>query len=74
MLCTTVGETAVELLNARAGLGLTGVSALMSALLAVVGPVTDARFGPVIDGQCAATRARFGLPEYAPVALLVAGS
>ncbi|MCE4946689.1 hypothetical protein ACFCXR_00550 [Streptomyces noursei] len=36
VLCTTVGETAADLLNARAGLGLTGVSALMSALLAVV--------------------------------------
>ncbi|GAA2688756.1 hypothetical protein [Streptomyces lunalinharesii] len=36
VLCTTVGETAADLLNAQAGLGLTGVSALMSALLAVV--------------------------------------
>ncbi|WP_308311076.1 hypothetical protein [Streptomyces sp. GbtcB6] len=36
VLCTTVGETAADLLNERAGLGLTGVSVLMSALLAVV--------------------------------------
>ncbi|MFI9356007.1 COG4705 family protein [Streptomyces lydicus] len=36
VLCTTVGETAAELLNEKAGLGLTGVSFLMSALLAVV--------------------------------------
>ncbi|MFD8517102.1 hypothetical protein ACFV27_40005 [Streptomyces antimycoticus] len=36
VLCTTVGETAADLLNEKAGLGLTGVSALMSALLAVV--------------------------------------
>ncbi|MEV6024436.1 hypothetical protein [Streptomyces sp. NPDC052036] len=36
VLCTTVGETAAELLNEKAGLGLTGVSLLMSALLTVV--------------------------------------
>ncbi|MGW7817151.1 COG4705 family protein [Streptomyces puniciscabiei] len=36
VLCTTVGETAADLLNDKAGLGLTGVSVLMSALLAVV--------------------------------------
>ncbi|WP_427925045.1 hypothetical protein [Streptomyces sp. cg40] len=36
VLCTTVGETAADLLNEKAGLGLTGVSVLMSALLAVV--------------------------------------
>ncbi|MFF8372665.1 hypothetical protein ACF05W_28035 [Streptomyces lydicus] len=36
VLCATVGETAAELLNEKAGLGLTGVSFLMSALLAVV--------------------------------------
>ncbi|CAM5272550.1 hypothetical protein SALBM311S_12337 [Streptomyces alboniger] len=35
-LCTTVGETAADLLNEKAGLGLTGVSVVMSALLAVV--------------------------------------
>ncbi|MFD8778123.1 MULTISPECIES: COG4705 family protein [unclassified Streptomyces] len=36
VLCTTVGETAADLLNEKAGLGLTGVSVLMSALLAMV--------------------------------------
>ncbi|KUN04557.1 hypothetical protein AQI95_19660 [Streptomyces yokosukanensis] len=36
VLCTTVGETAADLLNEKAGLGVTGVSALMTALLAVV--------------------------------------
>lgn len=35
VLCTTVGETAADLLSEKAGLGLTGVSVLMSALLAV---------------------------------------
>ncbi|MEV7344408.1 hypothetical protein [Streptomyces sp. NPDC093544] len=36
VLCTTVGETAADLLNEKLGLGLTGVSLLMSALLAVL--------------------------------------
>ncbi|MFG3292182.1 hypothetical protein ACGF3G_25645 [Streptomyces sp. NPDC048179] len=36
VLCTTVGEAAADLLDERAGLGPTGVSVLMSALLAVV--------------------------------------
>lgn len=36
VLCTTVGESAADLLDEKAGLGLTGASALMSALLAVV--------------------------------------
>ncbi|TXS43248.1 hypothetical protein EAO75_31460 [Streptomyces sp. uw30] len=36
VLCTTVGETAADLLDEKTGLGLTGVSVLMSALLAVV--------------------------------------
>ncbi|MFC9633387.1 hypothetical protein ACFTY8_30045 [Streptomyces mirabilis] len=36
VLCTTVGETAADLLNEKAGLGLTGVSVLMSALLGIV--------------------------------------
>ncbi len=36
VLCTTVGETAADLSNGKAGLGLTGVSVLMSALLAFV--------------------------------------
>ncbi|MFD8394321.1 hypothetical protein ACFV2N_35225 [Streptomyces sp. NPDC059680] len=35
VLCTTVGRTAADLLNEKAGLGLTGVSFLLSALLAV---------------------------------------
>src|SRR5262249_38254366 len=39
MLCTTVGETAADLLGDKAGLGLTGLSVLMSALLAVVAVV-----------------------------------
>ncbi|TSB31445.1 COG4705 family protein [Streptomyces benahoarensis] len=33
VLCTTVGETAADLLNEKLGLGLTGVSLLMSAVL-----------------------------------------
>ncbi|MEU8976753.1 hypothetical protein AB0D11_47845 [Streptomyces monashensis] len=36
VLCTTVGETAADLLSEKAGLGPAGVSVLMSALLAVV--------------------------------------
>ncbi|MFI6875088.1 hypothetical protein ACIBL6_16790 [Streptomyces sp. NPDC050400] len=36
VLCTTVGETAADLLNENLGMGLTGVSALMSVLLAAV--------------------------------------
>ncbi|MGW7421737.1 COG4705 family protein [Streptomyces sp. NPDC054813] len=36
VLCTTVGKTAADLLDEKAGLGLTGVTVLMSALLAVV--------------------------------------
>ncbi|WP_345042117.1 hypothetical protein [Streptomyces sannanensis] len=36
VLCTTVGETAADLLNEKAGLGLTGVSLLMSVLLVAV--------------------------------------
>ncbi|MEU4169927.1 hypothetical protein AB0F46_23980 [Streptomyces sp. NPDC026665] len=36
VLCTTVGETAADLLNENMGMGLTGVSLLMSGLLAVV--------------------------------------
>ncbi|MGW1728647.1 COG4705 family protein [Streptomyces sp. NPDC002306] len=35
VLCTTVGETAADLLAQKAGLSLTGVSLLMGALLAV---------------------------------------
>ncbi|MEU5208669.1 hypothetical protein [Streptomyces sp. NPDC020742] len=36
VLCTTVGETAADLLNEKLGLGLTGVSLLMSVLLVAV--------------------------------------
>ncbi len=36
VLCTTGGETAADLLNEKADLGLTGVPLLMSALLTVV--------------------------------------
>ncbi|RPE39360.1 putative membrane-anchored protein [Streptomyces sp. Ag109_O5-1] len=36
ILCTTVGKTAADLLDEKAGLGPTGVSVLMSVLLAVV--------------------------------------
>ena len=36
VLCTTVGETAADLLNEKLGMGLTGVSLLMSLLLAAV--------------------------------------
>ncbi|MFB7711946.1 hypothetical protein [Streptomyces sp. NPDC056105] len=36
VLCTTVGETAADLLNEKLGLGLTGVSLLMSVFLAAV--------------------------------------
>ncbi|MFD8568826.1 hypothetical protein [Streptomyces sp. NPDC059639] len=36
VLCTTVGETAADMLNEKLGLGLSGVSLLMSVLLAVV--------------------------------------
>ncbi|ASQ99400.1 hypothetical protein [Streptomyces sp. 11-1-2] len=36
VLCTTVGETAADMLNEKLGLGLTGVSLLMSVVLAVV--------------------------------------
>ncbi|WJY36150.1 hypothetical protein QT196_02085 [Streptomyces sp. P9-2B-2] len=36
ILCTTVGETAADLLNEKLGMGLTGVSLLMSALLGAV--------------------------------------
>jgi UDP-N-acetylglucosamine:LPS N-acetylglucosamine transferase len=45
-----------------------------AASVTVVGPVTGPRFAPATDGQRRATRARFGLPDQAPLALLVAGS
>lgn len=40
----------------------------------VCGPVTDPRFRPCDAEQRAGARASFGLPEHAPLALLVAGS
>ncbi|MGN5377604.1 hypothetical protein ACQ4WX_07450 [Streptomyces lasalocidi] len=40
----------------------------------VRGPVTDPRFHPCDALERARARARFGLPENAPLALLVAGS
>jgi len=40
----------------------------------VCGPVTDPRFRPCDARERSAARARFGLPENAPLALLVAGS
>ncbi|MEU8690210.1 glycosyltransferase [Streptomyces sp. NPDC048665] len=40
----------------------------------VRGPVTDPRFRPGDPLERARARARFGLPEHAPLALLVAGS
>ncbi|AOR36582.1 galactosyldiacylglycerol synthase [Streptomyces fodineus] len=45
-----------------------------AAAVTVAGPVTGSRFTPASDGQRPAARARFGLPEHAPLALLVAGS
>ncbi len=36
VLCTTVGETAADFLNEDLGLGLTGTSVIMAALLGVV--------------------------------------
>ncbi|WP_330306506.1 MULTISPECIES: MGDG synthase family glycosyltransferase [unclassified Streptomyces] len=46
--------------------GATGVT--------VTGPLTDPRFTPATEDDRRAARARFGLPEDAPLALLVAGS
>ncbi|MGI5440589.1 MGDG synthase family glycosyltransferase [Streptomyces shenzhenensis] len=45
-----------------------------AAGVTVAGPVTDPRFAPATAGQRSAARARFGLPEQGPLALLVAGS
>ncbi|MFE7706375.1 hypothetical protein ACFU6I_11365 [Streptomyces sp. NPDC057486] len=45
-----------------------------AAGVTVAGPVTDPRFIPAHGSQRPAARARFGLPERAPLALLVAGS
>lgn len=38
------------------------------------GPVVDPRFHPATDAERRAARTRFGLPQQAPLALLVAGS
>ncbi|MEV6028787.1 glycosyltransferase [Streptomyces sp. NPDC052036] len=45
-----------------------------AAGVTVAGPVTDPRFAPTTGSQRPAARARFGLPERVPLALLVAGS
>ncbi|GGJ62927.1 MGDG synthase family glycosyltransferase [Streptomyces brasiliensis] len=45
-----------------------------AAAVTVAGPVTDPRFTPATGGERSAARARFGLPEHSPLALLVAGS
>ncbi|WP_369390144.1 glycosyltransferase [Streptomyces sp. CG1] len=45
-----------------------------AAAVTVAGPVTGPRFAPATDEQRRAARARFGLPDQAPLALLVAGS
>ncbi|MER7028451.1 MULTISPECIES: hypothetical protein [Streptomyces] len=50
ILCTTVGETAADLLNEKLGLGLTGVSLLMSAVLAgvLVAQLRTAAYRPAV--------------------------
>ncbi|MBB5119305.1 membrane protein [Streptomyces eurocidicus] len=50
VLCTTVGETAADLLNGRLGLGLSGVSLLMGALLvaALVAQVRAPAYRPAL--------------------------
>jgi UDP-N-acetylglucosamine:LPS N-acetylglucosamine transferase len=45
-----------------------------AARVAVAGPVAGPGFRPARTGERAAARARFGLPERGPLALLVAGS
>jgi len=45
-----------------------------AAAVTVAGPVTDARFTPAAQGRRSTARRRFGLPEHASLALLVAGS
>nr|WP_241968087.1 glycosyltransferase [Streptomyces sp. ICBB 8177] len=45
-----------------------------AANVTVAGPVTDPRFTPATASQRRAARARFGLPDDVPLALLVAGS
>ncbi|SEG90692.1 UDP-N-acetylglucosamine:LPS N-acetylglucosamine transferase [Actinacidiphila yanglinensis] len=45
-----------------------------AAAVTVAGPVADPRFTPAAAGQRSGARARFGLPERGPLALMVAGS
>ncbi|MDF3291582.1 MGDG synthase family glycosyltransferase [Streptomyces silvisoli] len=45
-----------------------------AAAVAVTGPVTDPRFTPATRARRRTARTRFGLPEHAPLALVVAGS
>lgn len=51
-----------------------GQARRLGARTVVSGPVVDPRFRAARDGERAAARAGFGLPEHAPLALLVAGS
>ncbi len=62
VLCTTVGETAADMLNEKLGLGLTGVSLLMSVLLAVV-LVWQFRTASTCCGRCSATIALTHSPQ-----------
>ncbi|MFE2145102.1 hypothetical protein ACFXA3_25760 [Streptomyces sp. NPDC059456] len=50
VLCTTVGETAADYLNAQLGLGLTGTSCVMTALLAfaLVAQFRTAAYRPAV--------------------------
>ncbi|GAB3958729.1 galactosyldiacylglycerol synthase [Actinoallomurus acanthiterrae] len=48
--------------------------ALGATVVPVTGPVVDPAFSPATPAERAAARTRFGLPENAPLALLVAGS
>lgn len=48
--------------------------ALGATAVAVTGPVVDPAFTPSTPVERSAARVRFGLPEHAPLALLVAGS
>jgi UDP-N-acetylglucosamine:LPS N-acetylglucosamine transferase len=48
--------------------------ALGATAVAVTGPVVNPAFTPATPAERQAARVRFGLPEHAPLALLVAGS
>lgn len=48
--------------------------ALGATAVPVTGPVVDPAFSPATPAERQAARARFGMPENAPLALLVAGS